>query len=484
MNEIAPVLVSRCLGCHGPEKTRGGYRVDTFSRLLQPGGSKDPAVTPADPAASSIYRLIASPDPDQRMPKKGEPLPPDQITAIRTWIEHGAQFDGPDPAASLSAYVPGTAHPDAPAVYRRPVPITAIAFSPDGRTIAVGGYNEVTLWDTRTSALVGRVGGIPRQTQGLAWSPDGAWIAVAGGEPGVAGELRLIDPAGQSPSQLLARSADVQLCVRFSPDGRRLASGGADNAIRLFDLTDTGDNAAGARVPAKAGGVIEQHADWVTDLAFSPDGRHLATASRDKTCRVFDANTGATESAYVEQHSDAVFAIAWSADGKQIYSAGRDRKVHYWTAADGLPYKPPAPAPPKPALAVTTTKPSSTTSPTSAATTKPATRPATKPAVAATPPKPPPPPTPPTLPSDILRLAITGPRLFLACSDGQLRRYHPLTFAPQTEYAPLPDSAYALAVNERTGQIAAGSFNGEVRIWSMETGKVQTTFIAAPGYGK
>src|SRR5206468_824302 len=93
------------------------------------------------------------------------------------------------------------------------------------------------LWDAPTGALCGRLGGVARQTLGLAWSPDGAWIAAAGGEPGVAGELRLIDPAGRAPPQLPARTTDVLLCVRFSPDGRWVAAGGADNAIRLFDLS-------------------------------------------------------------------------------------------------------------------------------------------------------------------------------------------------------------------------------------------------------
>jgi WD40 repeat protein len=117
----------------------------------------------------------------------------------------------------------------------------------------------------------------------------------------------------------------MMCAVRFSPDGTRLAAGGADNVIRFYDVS-TGKQQLR----------IEQHADWVTDLAFSPDGSKLASASRDKSCRVFNAQTGAMESAYLDSE-EAVYAIAWGGDGKRIYSAGRDRKIRLWNAADAKP---------------------------------------------------------------------------------------------------------------------------------------------------
>src|SRR5205085_2562456 len=73
-NDIAPLLVQKCLTCHGPEKNKGGYRLDSFESLLKPGSSKEPSVTPGKPASSKLFQLITAADEDDRMPQKNEPL--------------------------------------------------------------------------------------------------------------------------------------------------------------------------------------------------------------------------------------------------------------------------------------------------------------------------------------------------------------------------------------------------------------------------
>ena len=113
----------------------------------------------------------------------------------------------------------------------------------------------------------------------------------------------------------------MMLVARFSPDGALLAAGGADNAIRVYDVATM-----------KRRQFIEQHADWVTDLAFSPDGLRIASASRDKSARVFDVRTGSMEAAYLG-HAEALLAVAWSADGKQVFTAGQDHAIHVWNPA-------------------------------------------------------------------------------------------------------------------------------------------------------
>ena len=323
--DIAPILFSRCQGCHGPLKSKGKFRLDSFERLMKPGSSKAAPVVPGDPEKSELFRLITTADDDDRMPKKGGRLPAGQVLLIRQWIEGGARFDGIDPSATLASLVSEQEHPDPPDAYARPVPITALAFSPDGKELAVGGYHEITLWDAATGQLLGRIKRLPERTQSVAYSPDGRLLAAATGTPGKLGEIILCDPQEHAPGRVLDTAADQMLCLSFSPDGRRLAAGGSDNAVRIFDIAD-----------GKLGLTIEQHADWVTDVAFSPDGTRLASASRDKSARVFDAATGATLSAYLG-HEEAVFGVAWTDDGKRVWSVGKDRKIHIWSAADAKP---------------------------------------------------------------------------------------------------------------------------------------------------
>lgn len=321
-HEVAPILVEQCEACHGPRKSKNGYRVDTFERLMKAGKSKDAPIVAGKPDESPLFRLITSHDEDERMPQKADALPPAQISLIRRWIEQGAKFDGPDTSAPLVSLVDPVEEPVAPEAYDRPMPLTAIAFSPDGKELAVSGYHEITLWDPCDGKLLGRIQRLPERTWGLSWSADGKILAAACGTPGKRGEVRLCDPRKQTAGKVLDRIGDMMLAVRFSPDGTRLAAGGADDAIRIYDVES-----------GKRELLIEQHADWVTDVAFSPDGTRVASASRDKSARVFDAKSGAMEAAYLG-HEEPIFGIAFSDDGKLVFSAGRDRKIHAWQAAD------------------------------------------------------------------------------------------------------------------------------------------------------
>src|SRR3989440_298902 len=113
------------------------------------------------------------------------------------------------------------------------------------------------------------------------------------------------------------------LGLAFSADGSRLACGGADNAIRVYDVKNR-----------KRELVIEQHADWVLGVVFTPDGEHILSASRDKSARVLDAKSGVVENAYLG-HEEIVYSVAVSGDGKTAYSAGKDKKGHFWGVKDG-----------------------------------------------------------------------------------------------------------------------------------------------------
>jgi WD40 repeat protein len=326
--DVAPILLDQCQQCHGPDKAKGAYRLDNYNRLLTPGDSKDAPVAPGKPDASSIYHLITTPDEDDRMPQKADPLAKANVATIRRWIEQGASFDGPDRAAPLASLVTDREHPAPPKTYPQPIAVTALAFNSDGTELAVSGYHEITLWNPADGQLVGRIPRIAERTCALAYSADGKTLAIAGGAPGTLGEVRLCDPITRQPGKVIDRITDLMLTVRYSPDGSRLAAGGADSAIRLYDAHT-----------AKRQRLIEQHADWVTDLAFSPDGTRLASASRDKSSRIFDVQSGAMLTAFL-LHEEPIIGVAWSPDGKSCYTAGRDRKLRLWHAADAKPVDP------------------------------------------------------------------------------------------------------------------------------------------------
>jgi WD40 repeat protein len=318
--DIAPTLVAKCLACHNSEKAKGGYRLHTFEALLKPGSSKEPPIVPGKPEDSLLYKLITAKDEDDRMPQKDEPLASEQIAMIKSWVEQGAKFDGTNAALALNILAPPR-HPAAPKAYPVAVPITALAFEPSGERIAASGYHEITLWRSESGEIAQRIGNVAERVFDLSFSPDGQWLACAAGTPGKIGEVKLFNATNGQWSATLSTTVDASLCVAFSPDGNKLAAGGADNAIRIGDIPS-----------GKLALTIEQHADWILGLAFNSDATRLASASRDKTARLFDTDTGELEDTY-NGHNEFVTAVAWP-DAKSVITASRNKSAHRWNIKD------------------------------------------------------------------------------------------------------------------------------------------------------
>jgi hypothetical protein len=90
--EVRPILEERCFECHGPDKQKGGLRLDLKSGMLEGGDSGEPVVLPGKVDESPLVKFVSTADPHERMPPKGEPLKPEQILVLRNWIERGAHF--------------------------------------------------------------------------------------------------------------------------------------------------------------------------------------------------------------------------------------------------------------------------------------------------------------------------------------------------------------------------------------------------------
>ena len=101
--DIAPLLLDNCLACHGPKKAEGGYRVDSFERVVSDGDSGAAGFVPQKVDDSESYRRLLTDDDTERMPLDGDPLPADKIALIKKWIEEGASFDGGDPKLPLAS---------------------------------------------------------------------------------------------------------------------------------------------------------------------------------------------------------------------------------------------------------------------------------------------------------------------------------------------------------------------------------------------
>jgi len=131
---------------------------------------------------------------------------------------------------------------------------------------------------------------------------------------------------GAMPAELKGHTALVY-SLAFSPDGKILASAGFDGLIKLWDFA--------ARKELRT---LKGHSAPVYCVAWSPDGKLLATASQDKTIRLWDPADGKSLRE-LKGHGDLVDAVAFSPDGKLLASCSADKSVRLWNPADGKEVK-------------------------------------------------------------------------------------------------------------------------------------------------
>jgi WD40 repeat protein/serine/threonine protein kinase len=199
----------------------------------------------------------------------------------------------------------------------------AVAFSPDGQQLAgAHGSATVRVWDLATRTVLWQAPGPQGHFPCAAFSRDGRLLATSATRPGERGEVKLWGPATHKELLTLRGNADQVLSLAFSPDGKRLASAGADRTVRVWD-TATGQEVL----------MILGHAGGVIQVAFSPDGKRLASSSPDRSIKVWSAADG-QELFTLRGHTAPVHTLAFTPDGNRILSAAEDHTVRTWDATD------------------------------------------------------------------------------------------------------------------------------------------------------
>jgi WD40 repeat protein len=378
--DIEPILNDKCSECHNSFKKQGNLDMSSYE-LLMKGGKRGVPVSAGRPNDSLLVRLAGRTE-NPTMPPKGDvPLTPDELALIKLWIEQGAKAPtgarerprvivrapsalvqpvrgvsvSPDKAAvaasrgnQIHVYDAGSgAHirtlldPELVDADKKPVKaahlslVESLVYSPDGKYLASGAYQEVILWDAQTGQRHRRLTGFADRVVALAFSHDGKLLATGGGAPTEDGEIKVFDVAmGKVVLDIKNGHSDTVFGVCFSPDDTMLASCGADKFVKTFEVWA---RIWGLPTDFPSGKLIksfEGHTHHVLDVGWKGDGKLLASAGADNVIKVWNFDTG-EQARTIPGHGKQVTRLLFIGKTSQFVTCSGDQTVRFWNADNG-----------------------------------------------------------------------------------------------------------------------------------------------------
>lgn len=366
--DVEPIFANKCFVCHSGKEINGKLDMSSYEKLMK-GGKKGPSIVAGKAAESYLYKLCSRQQKPVMPPRDETPLTPPELALIKLWIDQGAKpptgagFQKPKVVLSFPPVIvkpvravginadksivavgrgnqlhlyKGTGEfsktlvdPNLKTADGKPASaahvslVEALAFSPDGKTLVTGSYQEIKFWDADKGELKSTISGFVDRVVTIAYSPDGKWIATGGGAPTEDGEVKLLDPAGKVILDMKPTHSDTVFGVCFSPDNTKLATCGADKFVKVWEMPS-----------GKLLKSFEGHTHHVLDVGWKPDGKFLASGGADNNVKVWDYEKG-EQARTINAHQKQVTRLVFVGKTPTFLTASGDTNVKLWNIDNG-----------------------------------------------------------------------------------------------------------------------------------------------------
>lgn len=368
--DVEPIFYKRCVTCHSGSVKESRFDVSTYEGIVK-GGKRGTSIVPGKSESSLLYQVMARTAKPYMPPKGEDPITPEELALVKLWIDQGAKAPttsgpkkikvivtlppanvtpvralavSPDKSAiaasrgnQIHIYDAGSgAHirtlldpdlktPDGKVVKAAHLSLVdSMAYSPDGKWLVSGAFQEVNVWDITTGQLRRKITGFAYNVVSVAFSSDSKLFAVAGGEPTVEGEVKVFEVASWNQIMDVKNGhSDTVYGVCFSPDNKMIATASADKFIKVWEVPS-----------AKFVKSFEGHTHHVLDIGWSPDGKLLASAGGDNTVKVWDFEKG-EQARTINAHGKQVTRLQFIGKKVEFITCAGDGLVKVFNATNG-----------------------------------------------------------------------------------------------------------------------------------------------------